>query len=419
MYFKRKKYLDRIYESLENRKLILLFWSRQVWKTTLIKILLEDKKLNTVKTYINIEDIYDINFKTKDEFIKYMSFNFWVDFFNEWILFLDEIQLLENIEQILKSLYDDEKIKIKIVATGSWLWQVKKLWSSLVWRVKEINIYPFDFFEFLEFNKIDISFLELDKYEEFMFEKINVLLKEFYLFGWYPEVIKQKTKQQKIEKISEIIDIYLRKDIWFLLWEKEVINFRKIFIFLSYNISSLLNIWELSNHLWISRKKTEFYIQTLENSFLLHKVYPFFSNSRKEQSKQPEFFLNDLWIINFFRNSFIQDIFDWNIIENFVFLELLKNKKLNSDEIKMYNKINWSEIDFIYQLKEWWIIPIEVKINNKDVIPKIFSSFYKNYKEQIKVFTKTTTKSLSTRTLENIKVKIIPYFLINKVLKKL
>jgi predicted AAA+ superfamily ATPase len=39
-------------------------------------------------------------------------------------------------------------------------------------------------------------------------------------------------------------------------------------------------------------------------------------------------------------------------VENFVYLELLKNKKIFSDEIKTYNKINGSEIDFIYIYKE-------------------------------------------------------------------
>ncbi|MDR1945191.1 MAG: hypothetical protein LBQ59_03865 [Candidatus Peribacteria bacterium] len=33
------------------------------------------------------------------------------------MLFLDEIQTIENIEQILKSLYDDENIKLQIIAT--------------------------------------------------------------------------------------------------------------------------------------------------------------------------------------------------------------------------------------------------------------------------------------------------------------
>ncbi|MDP2395986.1 MAG: hypothetical protein Q8S84_01300 [bacterium] len=74
----------------------------------------------------------------------------------------------------------------------------------------------------------------------------------------------------------------------------EIINFRKIFSYLSNNISSILNINDLSSYLSISRDKVIYYLDILEKSFLLHTVFPFYSDSRKEYSKQPEFYLNDL-----------------------------------------------------------------------------------------------------------------------------
>ncbi len=419
MIFKRQKYLSQIYDYLQTEKLIILYWARQVWKTTLLKIIINDDSLKNKKKYINFDDIYDQNFKTKDEFIKYISFSYWVDFFNEWILFLDEIQTISNIEQILKSLYDDDTIKIKIIATWSWLWQISKLGSSLVWRVKQIWVYPFSFYEFLEYkNEFDIKYLSFEKYEEFMFEKIKSLLLEYYLFWWYPAVINEKTKENKILKLSEIIDIYLKKDVQFFLTWNEIINFRKMFSFLSNNISSLLNINELSSYLAISRDKVEYYLEILEKSFLLHKVYPFYSNSRKEYSKQPEFFLSDLGIINYFKNDFSKIDFTWESIENFVYLELLKNKELFSDEIKTYNKINWSEIDFIYCYKKWWIIPIESKLKNNDVIPKIFNSFNEDYNKQINFFIRTSTSYISNRTVGDYDVKIIPFWMVGQVIQK-
>jgi predicted AAA+ superfamily ATPase len=48
----------------------------------------------------------------------------------------------------------------------------------------------------------------------------------------------------------------------------------------------------------------EHYLEILEKSFLLYKVLPFYSNPRKEYSKQTEFFLNDLGIISYFNNNF-------------------------------------------------------------------------------------------------------------------
>jgi len=416
MLFKRKKYLDKIYKYLENSKLIILYWARQVWKTSLIKILIKDVKLKTKKYYINFDDIFEKKWNNKQEFLNYINFNYSVDFYKEWILFLDEIQTIENIEQILKSIYDDEEIKVKIIATWSWLWQIKKLWSSLVWRIKEIYIYPFSFYEFLELKNIDTKYFEIEKYEDFMYDKIEPILKEFYLYWWYPAVILAKTKEDKIEKISEIIEMYLKKDIYYFLKENDVISFKKLFSYLSYNISSSVNISKLSNYLWINRKKIEYYLEILEKSFLLYKVFPFYNDTRKEYSKQSEFFLNDLWIINYFKNNFNFIEFDWNVIENFSYLELLKNKKTNSDEIKTYNKLNWSEIDFIYCYREWWIIPIEIKLKNNDIIPKIFNSFEKDYKDSIKIFTRTSTNFIWNRKVESKEIKIIPFFMLEKII---
>jgi predicted AAA+ superfamily ATPase len=65
------------------------------------------------------------------------------------------------------------------------------------------------------------------------------------------------------------------------------------------------------------------------------------------------------------------------VIENFVFLELLKNNE--NAEIKFYKKKNGTEIDFILENWNGKIIPIEVKSSNSLAIPKIFYSFEKDY----------------------------------------
>jgi hypothetical protein len=125
-----------------------------------------------------------------------------------------------------------------------------------------------------------------------------------------------------------------------------------------------------------------------------------------------------LGIINYFKNDFSKIDFTWESIENFVYLELLKNKELFSDEIKTYNKINWSEIDFIYCYKKWWIIPIESKLKNNDVIPKIFNSFNEDYNKQINFFIRTSTSYISNRTVGDYDVKIIPFWMVGQVIQK-
>jgi hypothetical protein len=59
------------------------------------------------------------------------------------------------------------------------------------------------------------------------------------------------------------------------------------------------------------------------------------------------------------------------------------------EKIMFWQNRNKSEIDFIIE-KNWKITPLEVKTWNKDLIPKIFSSFSLDYKDIINHFIKTT-----------------------------
>jgi len=130
MIFIIEKYLKENYASInKNEKLVILYWARQVGKTTLLKILLIDEELLWEKKYINFDDIYDKEFKNKDEFIK-----------------------------------------------------------------------------FLEFKNINTKYLNFENYEEFMFEKIEKYLEEYYLFWWYPAVILEKTKKGNVVKYIGAID---------------------------------------------------------------------------------------------------------------------------------------------------------------------------------------------------------------------
>jgi len=413
--FNRKKYFSKVKNFLLDwEKLILLYWARQVWKTSLLNFLIDDKKIKLKKYYFNFEDFFSVDFKTKDDFVSYFSFKYKVDFFKEWVLMLDEVQIESNIEQILKSLYDDKNIKLQIIATWSWLWQLNNFWSSLVWRKKEVFVYPFDFFEFLELKWFNVKFLNEKYFSENIFKEIEKYLIEFYRFWWYPAVILEKTEDKKIEKIWEIINTYIERDVNFWLKWNEFADFKKLLNYLVTNIWDLLKLDKISKELWIKVLNIQKYLKILESSFILFSVNPFWKNQRKEYSKQSELFLNDLWIINFFKNNFNFSEFDWKVVENFVFLEILKNKKSNFDEIKFYKKLNWSEIDFIYCQKKWWIIPIEVKIWNKDLIPKVFNWFNSDYWEDILEFKKTTLSEFYQRDFSDKKINFEPFWKIFK-----
>jgi predicted AAA+ superfamily ATPase len=61
--------------------------------------------------------------------------------------------------------------------------------------------------------------------------------------------------------------------------------------------------------------------------------------------------------------------------------------------------ISGSEIDFVVQDLFGSLIPIEVKSNDKDNIPKIFKSFDLKYQDRIKFFIRTTKSLVKIRDL--------------------
>ncbi len=412
--YHRKKYLERIKNALNKEKLVVLYGQRQVWKTTLMQILIDDEKLKWTKKYFSFEDITNRSFKSKQEFVDFLAFKLNINFEKEWYLFLDEVQYIENIVWILKAIYDDKNYKVKIIATGSWMWNIPvQAWSSLVWRGEEIFVYPFSFEEFLWIKWVNTSFLSLEKYSLIIWEEIFKYYKEYLVWGWYPEVILAKSEDEKQNELKKIIKRFFEKDVQFWLSKGDFIEFEKIYFYLFQNIWNLLKIEKISDITWIWVRKIRKYLSFLKRSLVIFEVRPFFQDKTKEIFSAPNMYLADLGILSFLWKNYWDKLNDWKTIENFIFLEL--QKSFINHEIKFYKKKNWTEIDFILENWQWEIIPIEVKSSNSLAIPKIFYSFKENYKEKILFFVRTTKDFLEEKKIEDKKILFVPNFMIWKI----
>src|SRR3989344_900258 len=148
----RSIYLDEIKKNLKTKEIIFLTGLRRIGKTTIMR--------QTVKTLI------DANIKSENIlFLNMDSFNLLEysvhqlieeyrkiykksvsDFF---YLFLDEITSRDNFEHELKSIYDNENIKIICSSSIATMLRDKK--ALLTGRTKTIEIMPLTFQEFLQF----------------------------------------------------------------------------------------------------------------------------------------------------------------------------------------------------------------------------------------------------------------------------
>ncbi len=221
----------------------------------------------------------------------------------------------------------------------------------------------------------------MQKYENLSETKNNLDLRIIY--GSYPEIINAKTNQDREDILNELIDSYLYRD---LLEFDEIKKSQKIIDILknlAFQIGSEVSLQELSISTGLNLRTVEKYLDLLEKTFVIKRVYGFSRNLRKEIAKMSRFYFYDIGI----RNAIIQNFNKLDLRndlgqlwENYLFMERLKrnNYKNIHSNIYFWRTYDQKEIDLIEE-REGKLFAYEIKWNkNKAKIPKEFLETYKN-----------------------------------------
>lgn len=348
--------------------------------------------------FLNMDDL-DLRSKisTPKDLLNYIKYEFWYIENESITIFLDEFQNIENAWVFLKNIYDTYK-NISLICSWSSSLEITKNSEFLTGRKIIFDITWFTFLEYLKtknFKNIDVKF-DLKDFDEikwfynFYSKELNQFLQEYLTIWWYPEIVLTKwALRQKIAK--DIIETYIKKDITAFLKVENIRAFNNLIKIFASQIWNLVNKSEINTTLWISINTLTRYIEILEWTFIINLVNPYFSNIRKEISKMPKIYFNDLWMRNYilyWHLDILQSQDIWELVENFIFNELKQKENI---AVNFYRTISKSEIDFIFQKTFDEIIPIEVKYRNKVSIPESIKNFNENYKNKVKqniIFTK-------------------------------
>lgn len=405
---------------LWKEKILILKWPRQVWKTTIIKLLKKELEENNYKTlYFTVDkELWNPIFENVKYFIKYLNDQFDLNNEEKVYIFIDEFQYIKEAWLFMKILFDEFKNKIQFIVSGSSSLEITKNSEFLTWRKVEFFIWHITFFEFLnyksenKYKKIDLlDFQELEYIDNIYKEDIKKYFLEYVNYWWYPEVCISKNIKEKEIILREIIQTYIKKDIINFLKIENISAFNNLIKILWDWIWNLVNKSELANKLNINYETLIRYLDILEWTYIYKFIKPYFTNIWKELSKMQKVFINDIWTLNaiFLRKYETLDLIPWNIIENIIYNNLTVNNLL--DNIYFYRTISKSEIDFVIQ-KENELLPIEVKYrNNVSKIPvaiKNFSNLYENKINYKIIITKNYLKKEDNNLF-------IPYYLFSFV----
>lgn len=380
--FIKREIFSQLKEEVNKKEITLLIGPRQSGKTTLMHLLEEELKLLGHKTvFFNLDIERDAQFfKSQQDLIEKIKLELGE---NKGFVFIDEIQRKENAGLFLKGLYD-LNLGWKFLATGSGSLELKeKIKESLVGRKRIFELEPVNFFEFVNFkteNKYEdrlVKFFEIEK------EKRTQFLKEYLNFGGYPRVVLETEIKEKRRVISEIYQSYLERDIAFLLQVKRTEDFSNLVKALAAQIGKLVNFSEFSNTLRISQITIKNYLWYLEKTFIITKITPFYTNLRKEITKMPLYYFNDLGLRNYILSFFgvLENPSEFPFLfENFVFNHLKSLIKDTNWKINFWRTTSGAEVDFVVNSYRA-LIPIEVKYKNleKPEITRSLRSFIEKY----------------------------------------
>ena len=384
-----RKIFEKLKEQANDKKISLLLGARQVGKTTLLKELYLQFSRTNKCLFLDLDIISNYEkASTFENLINTLRLNGYKEDQKEFFyLFLDEFQRYVNIVKIMKNVYDNLN-NVKIYASGSSSLIIKnQVQESLAGRKKINEIFPLDFEEFLWFKQNEklikkfsnIKSLKGDSLNSSL-KEFNELLKEFLVFGGYPEVVLKSLGNEKSEVLASIFDLYVKKDLVEYLKIEKILDMKKLIEFLAVNNGQKIKYEDTSKLTSLSFKELKRHIEILKETYLIEELRPFYTNKNKELVKIPKIYFIDNGVRNYFINNFnglsLRNDSGF-LFEGFVISELLKKGVKN---LKFWQDKNENEVDVIVQERSQ-IFPIEIKFkqNLKSEDFRGIEAFLKNY----------------------------------------
>ena len=381
----RRKKHTIISNHISKREFTILIGARQIGKSTLLKQLFEELKQNGEAVFfLNLDrkDVLEELNQNPENLLKICP----LQSDKKIIVFIDEIQYLDDATNFLKLLFDEYSTQLKIVATGSSAFYIDRQFNdSLVGRKKIFQMGTLDFEEFLLFkNRADLvneisQFKSKKKSKSIQENLLWAYMDEFINYGGYPAVVLEENVEDKIELLREIRDSYIKRDVLESGITDET-KFYRMLMLLASQTGNLLNVNEISNTLRISNATVENYLYVLQKCFHITLLKPFYANLRKELTKMPKVYINDLGLRNVLINYFSpleQRADKGAVLENFSFR--LLSERFEEDQIKYWRTADGNEVDFVIETSYLKGFAVEIKFSEQEAKTSKYNKFIQNY----------------------------------------
>lgn len=329
----RKEYL-KLLEKWKDKKVIKVVTGiRRCGKSSLLKIfsqkILEEGVSADQVQELNFEDLDNEPFLDYKVLYAHVKKNLYRDKMN--YLFFDEIQMVDNFQKVIDSLFLLDNVDIYVTGSNAYLLS-GEIATLLTGRYIEIKLFPFSFKEYLSALPKDTS--------------LETAYRNYIEEGAFPYVLQLRKDREMIrEYLLGVYNTIVLKDVVSRRKITDVMMLQSVVRFLADNIGNISVIKRISDTMTsLGRKITshtvENYISALTDSYIFYAVSRYDAKGKQFLKTGQKIYLADVGLRQVVIGTKGGDL--GHILENVVYLELARR----GGEIYV-GKMGDAEIDFV------------------------------------------------------------------------
>ncbi len=281
-------------------------------------------------------------------------------------LFIDEVQNVKDFEKVIDGYRALGNMSIFITGSNSYLLS-GELVTKLTGRKIEIEVFPLNFYEYIEMKKFFGRDINNNIYLEF---------ENYVRNGGFPGSINYENDEDRRRYTENILDDIFNKDIKVNEKIKSTETFRNIETFIINNFGTMISASSIkkyykSKNINIDIRTINRYINILENAKIIYPCDTFDIKSKMVLNRERKYYLADTSIYFAFNTD--NRINYGSVLEN-----ILHNYLLSKDYHLSVGKIGKLECDFIARkgIDNYYYIQVSKNIEDYKTSAREYRPFY-------------------------------------------
>lgn len=387
----------RVIEAMADTPVVFVAGPRQAGKTTLVLKMAEQGM-----RYLTLDDELTLLAAKEDPVGMIRSLDRAV---------IDEIQRAPKLLLAIKKTVDEDRRPGRFLLTGSAnLMILPTVADSLAGRMETLTLLPLSQCEMRHsaVNWLDSVFT--GKFPKVSIPVVGEELVEVVLAGGYPEAVSRPTVRRRTAWSRQYLDAIIQRDVHDVAGIDKLDQLPRFLRALAHVSGQMCNYSQLGGQVGLDHKTAARYIGVFEQMYLLKRVEVWAGNRLKRLIKTPKVQFVDSGLLSTLtgvtpvlarqdRSRF------GNILETFVFGELLKNTTISEGYYRLlyYRDHDQLEVDFVIEDSTGQLVGVEVKaaatVKKSDLrgLKRLASVAGKQFKQGVILYDGTETLPLGDK----------------------